>query len=145
MPVPGRFIPSCSRKTEVIQISPSSTKLSLLIASEHFFIFGVLGFELRALHLLGRQSSTWPTPPALFCVGYFWDRVSRTICLGWLQTEILLISASWVPRVTGVSHLHLTCEHFWLQLNSVASWLPKNSGFLGFSHFIFLSSFHTRP
>jgi hypothetical protein len=30
--------------------------------------------------------------------------VSRIICLGWLWTSILLISASWVARITGVSH-----------------------------------------
>jgi hypothetical protein len=38
---------------------------------------------------------------SLFCVGYFQDRVSQTICLGWLQTAILLISASSVARITG--------------------------------------------
>jgi hypothetical protein len=27
-----------------------------------------------------------------------------TVCLGWLQTAILLISASWVARITSVSH-----------------------------------------
>jgi hypothetical protein len=27
----------------------------------------------------------------------------RTVCLGWLQTTILLISASWVARITGMS------------------------------------------
>jgi hypothetical protein len=42
------------------------------------------------------------------CVGFFRDRVLRTICLGWLQTEIFLIS--------GVSHQHLAflvilCDH----------------------------------
>jgi hypothetical protein len=26
------------------------------------------------------------------------------ICLGWLQTSILLIAASWIDRITGVSH-----------------------------------------
>jgi hypothetical protein len=31
-----------------------------------FFFFAVLGFELRALHLLGRCSSTQVTPSA-FC------------------------------------------------------------------------------
>jgi hypothetical protein len=30
----------------------------------------------------------------------------QTICLGWLQTEVLLISVSWVARITGVSHWH---------------------------------------
>jgi hypothetical protein len=37
----------------------------------------------------------------------FIDRVSRTICLGWLQTKILLIFAFWVARITGVSHRSL--------------------------------------
>jgi hypothetical protein len=38
-------------------------------------------------------------PPALFCDGFFQDRFSWTICLGWLATAILLIS-----RIAGVSH-----------------------------------------
>jgi hypothetical protein len=37
------------------------------------------------------------------CVGHFWHGVSQTICLGWLQTAVLLISASWVARIIGVS------------------------------------------
>jgi hypothetical protein len=37
-------------------------------------------------------------------LGFFWDRVSQTICPGWLRKVILLISASWVARITGVSH-----------------------------------------
>jgi hypothetical protein len=39
----------------------------------------------------------------------FQNRVSRTISLGWLQTAILLIlliSASWVARVTVRTHRH---------------------------------------
>jgi hypothetical protein len=40
----------------------------------------------------------------LYCIGYFWDRVSWTICPGWLRTPILLISASWVAKITGRSH-----------------------------------------
>jgi hypothetical protein len=35
---------------------------------------------------------------------FFWDRVSKTTCQGWLRTNILLISASRVARITGVSH-----------------------------------------
>jgi hypothetical protein len=46
----------------------------------------VLGLELRAYVL---SHSTSP-----FCVRYF-----RLICLGWLWTVILLISASWVASV----------------------------------------------
>jgi hypothetical protein len=39
-----------------------------------------------------------------FLCGFFWDRVSWTICPGWPQTKILLISASWVARITEMSH-----------------------------------------
>jgi hypothetical protein len=47
-------------------------------------------------------TGTWIQP--FFCDGFFWDRVSQTICLGWFQSEILLISDSWVARITGMSH-----------------------------------------
>jgi hypothetical protein len=42
----------------------------------------------------------------------FQDRFSQTICQGWLQTSILLISASWVARITGMSHQHWARRHF---------------------------------
>jgi hypothetical protein len=32
-----------------------------------------LGFELRALHLQSRSSTTLATPPVHFCSGYFGD------------------------------------------------------------------------
>jgi hypothetical protein len=51
-------------------------------------------------------SSPWATPPAHFCFEYFRDRVSWAICPGWLWNTILLISASWVARITGVSYQH---------------------------------------
>jgi hypothetical protein len=51
----------------------------------------------------------WATPPAIFCVGFFWNRVSWTVCPGWLQTLILLISASWAARITGISHQLPVC------------------------------------
>jgi hypothetical protein len=42
-----------------------------------------------------------------FVSGYFGDGVSKSICLGWPKTAILLISASQVARITGVSHWYL--------------------------------------
>jgi hypothetical protein len=54
------------------------------------------------------------TPPATFCEGFFRDRVSQTICLGWLQTLILLISASWVARITGMSHQSVAITSYFL-------------------------------
>jgi hypothetical protein len=59
---------------------------------------------------LNSGPAPWATPPALFCDGFFQDRGSWTICLGWLRTVILLISASWVARVIGVSHWHPACD-----------------------------------
>jgi hypothetical protein len=37
----------------------------------------------------------------------FQYRVSQTICLGWLWAGVLLISASWIARIIGMSHWHL--------------------------------------
>jgi hypothetical protein len=39
-----------------------------------------------------------------FCVGYFWQRVSHTLCSGQPQTSILPVSASQVARSTSLSH-----------------------------------------
>jgi hypothetical protein len=33
-----------------------------------------------------------------------WDGISQTFCLDWPRTVILWISASWVARITGMSH-----------------------------------------
>jgi hypothetical protein len=47
-----------------------------------------------------------PLQQSFFCNRVFQDRVLRIICPGWLRTAILLISASRVARITGVSHWH---------------------------------------
>jgi hypothetical protein len=57
-------------------------------------------------------NSPWATPPALFLWRVFRDRVLLTICPGWLQTTILLISDSWVAKIIGVSHQHLARNTF---------------------------------
>jgi hypothetical protein len=67
------------------------------------FCLVVRGFDLRASWLPDR-CSTWDTPTALSCNGFFRDKVSRSICPGWLRMAILLISAFQVARVTDVSH-----------------------------------------
>jgi hypothetical protein len=55
----------------------------------------IQGFALarEALYHLSHSASP-------FCVGYFGNKV-LLFCLGWLKP---LISASWVARITGVSH-----------------------------------------
>jgi hypothetical protein len=39
-----------------------------------------------------------------FFDGFFQDKVLQTICQSWLWTVILLMSASWVARITGMSY-----------------------------------------
>jgi hypothetical protein len=59
-----------------------------------FFFFWYWSFELRVYTL---------STPSPFCDDFFWDRVSWTIYPGWLWTSILLMSASWEARITGVN------------------------------------------
>jgi hypothetical protein len=73
-----------------------TAKVPNFMFSIFFVCLAVLGFELRAYTLTHSNNS--------FCVRYFHDRVLWTICPDWLWTSILLISASWVARITGVSH-----------------------------------------
>jgi hypothetical protein len=63
--------------------------------------------------LLVCSTGVWNEDPHLepleqpyFCDWLFWDRDSWIICQGWHGTLILLISASWVARIIGVSHRH---------------------------------------
>jgi hypothetical protein len=55
------------------------------------------------------------------CDGCFQDSISQTISLGWLQTVIFLISASWVARITGISHQYPVC----LSYSSQTIWLQR--------------------
>jgi hypothetical protein len=59
-----------------------------------------LGFDLRASCLLSSYFYHLTHSTSLFLCDGFFPR-------GWLQTIILLISASWIARITGLSHLHL--------------------------------------
>jgi hypothetical protein len=60
---------------------------------------------------LNSGPSPWVTLPA-FLWKVFQDRFSQTICPGWLQTLILLISACWLARIIGVGHQHPTSVVF---------------------------------
>jgi hypothetical protein len=55
---------------------------------------------------LNSGPSPWITPSALFLWRFFEIGSHGTICPGWLQTVILLISASWVATIIGVRHQH---------------------------------------
>jgi hypothetical protein len=70
-----------------------------------FFFFCSTGVWTQGLH---PESLHEP----FFCDGFSQDRVSWAICLGWFRTSILLISASWADRITGVSHWSLADVEF---------------------------------
>jgi hypothetical protein len=66
---------------------------------------------------LNSGPTPWASPPALFMKGFFFFfeiGSHGTICPGWLWNTILLVSASWVARITGVSHWRLTMFLFFL-------------------------------
>jgi hypothetical protein len=52
---------------------------------------------------LNSGPTPWVTPPALFCEGFFKIESLELFAQGWLWTTILLISASWVARIIGMS------------------------------------------
>jgi hypothetical protein len=72
-----------------------------------FFFPPVLGLEWRAF-ILSHYTSLF-----FFVKGFFQDRVSWTICPGLLQTTILLSPASWIARITGVSHWLPAAPYSW--------------------------------
>jgi hypothetical protein len=76
------------------------------------------------------SSQSGPLPevspePLLWCL--FPVKVSQTICQGWLQAVILLLSASWRARITGVRHQHAASSDYlkaWIITNFLYGSLP---------------------
>jgi hypothetical protein len=60
------------------------------------YLFSYTRIWTQGLHLE-------PLHQPFFVMGFFQDRVSQIFCLNWLRATVLLISASWVARITGVS------------------------------------------
>jgi hypothetical protein len=83
-----------------------STQLSHISRPKiHFFLFCfavLLGFELRASWLLGRCSTTWATPPAVFMLITF-EMWSHFIP-GPAWTAIFLFMLPYVAGMIGVHH-----------------------------------------
>jgi hypothetical protein len=94
---PPLLLPGLS--TVALKNSESHSTFSPVCLYHITTLFCTTGAWNRGLHLE-------PLHQSYFCdffFFFFWDRVSWTICPGWLQTEILLISASCRARITGVS------------------------------------------
>jgi hypothetical protein len=69
--------------------------------------------------------------------------VLKTICPGWLQTMILLISASWVARITDVSHRPSYVFISWDKFSLLSPGWPRLA--LQSFHFNLLGTGITRP
>jgi hypothetical protein len=63
-------------------------------------------------HLSLSSCVAWDDRQVPLCPGISWDGISWITCWGWPQTSILLISASHIARITGVSPWHLTYPGF---------------------------------
>jgi hypothetical protein len=91
--------------TNLLLLSFLSTNIQWTFFFFLFFFCGTgvwtQGLHLEPLH----QPFLWFV---LFCL-FFQDRVFWTICPGWLPAAILLISASSVARITGMSYQ----QEFW--------------------------------
>jgi hypothetical protein len=77
-----------------------------------------LGFELRVSTCKAGMLPLESLYQSI-SVGHFGDGFSQNIYPGWSQTLILLISASQVARITGMSHWHLAVECFYKCLSTI--------------------------
>jgi hypothetical protein len=71
----------------------------------YWFVFAAVGFELRASHLLGKHSTTWPTPLALSCWLFLREGLPfyAGVCLDHYP-PVCASSGSWNNRY--LSHTH---------------------------------------
>jgi hypothetical protein len=73
-----------------------------------FFFFGGTGIWTYVYHFSHTSSP--------FCSGYFGNGILGTICLSCPWTVSLLISASQLGRITGMSHRHPVPTHFYTEI-----------------------------
>jgi hypothetical protein len=126
---------------------------SLIALSFYFFFFfffflTVLEFALRTLCLLGRYSSTWTTPPALFALVIF-QRESYTFSPVWPQTMIFLCNSSQVIGIADECHYvylvlwaRFSLIFFFFTQASLKLWYPISVSWVSGIPSV---SYHTRP
>jgi hypothetical protein len=107
--------------------SPISNAVWILIPKMFSIIYYLIFYTFYKLYLIpnlhfflwywdlnSRSHTCWasalplgPLHQPFFVLGIFEiGSCKLTFCVGWLQTVIILISASQIPRITGLSHWH---------------------------------------
>jgi hypothetical protein len=70
----------------------------------HFFCLFFLGVGNQTQGITHARQAPCHQVTSQPCVRYCWDRVSWTICLGWLEPWSSWISATWVAMIIGMNH-----------------------------------------
>jgi hypothetical protein len=115
--------------------------LNYQIHSKHKHVVLFFFFLVRRVWNQGRsRCSTYLSHTSSpFCSGYFRDWVLRTVCPGWPQTSIFLISVSQIIRITGMSYRYRSHSYFesssnktravWVgECRSEVEWVPSICG-----------------
>jgi hypothetical protein len=85
-------------------------------------------FELTALHLLSRSSTSWSTPPVLFCCSYFSGRIWHFFARATFKTQW---SCLCLPNSWNTGEWHHTSIVLWDCLpNSLPVGLKLQSSYL---------------
>jgi hypothetical protein len=113
--IPGKFIScvaSCPRcrlwKAHALAATQDPSRIGRytllkLWLSFFFLCLVLLGFDLRALHLLDRHSAAWATSPALSAIVYFSGKVCD-FCLGPASEHDLPTSTFYIAGITSMNH-----------------------------------------
>jgi hypothetical protein len=100
----GGWIGRCFSKDTKFQLERRNKFQRLhsmvILVNNVLFIWFLVFFQYWGLN---SGPTSWATPPALFCDGFFFKIGSHKL-LPSLASMILLMFASWVARITGVSH-----------------------------------------
>jgi hypothetical protein len=92
-----------------------------------YYLIGSTGVWTQGLTLARQALTAWASPPALFCDFFFKIGSHKLFAWGWLWTAILLISDSWVAKITGVRNRHLALFCFWDRISLTGTGLASNS------------------
>jgi hypothetical protein len=107
---------------QLLTVSPihcTFSKSKILDTLLFFFFSGGTGFELRTLHWLGRCSTTWAMPPAIFALVIF-KIGSLGFCPGQPQPPVLCFLPSMGKQVCTTTPAFFfslvetgSCKHFY--------------------------------